>query len=488
MKFLKASHILTRQLLYRSMMLPAILTTALLLIALTLLVGMSWRSLERLGPVHTHLIELSRLQQTSLNLQQMLQENLTKNVPINAERLAGLRKELDALIHLNAHLIASTPRHLEEARAALTRDADKPREALLATLGALRQVLSGEIRAHDLLIQRLSRNTQIELEIAIMLLIGFPVLVGLTLFFLRSRILIPLDNLGTLMTMLAEQDYATAQPRKVDPLLRPLFENYNGLVNRLMELESRHQERQQGLEEEVRSATQALLEQQRTLARAERLAAVGELAAGLAHELRNPLAGVQMALGNLRHDIDDPDQAERLDLVIAELKRVARLLSDLLSGSRQAPESDSELEVGAHIEQLLALLSYQTPATVQLRQDVPEPIHCRLPPGGLRQAVLNLVLNAAQAIGEQPGLITVKARMHDRTLTLSVLDDGPGFPPDLLDGGIRAFASWRETGTGLGLSMVRRFVQDLGGELRLENRSPRGACVTLVLSCKENHG
>ena len=64
---------------------------------------------------------------------------------------------------------------------------------------------------------------------------------------------------------------------------------------------------------------------------------------------------------------------------------------------------------------------------------------------------------------------------------LSVCDEGSGFPAEMLSGGPQPFASWREGGTGLGLAIVRRVVQDLGGELRLENRRPRGACVHLTL-------
>lgn len=488
MKIIRAGQMMAHRLLYRSLMLPAILTTVLLLIALTLLVGMSWRSLERIGPVHDHLEELGRLQQASLTLQQMLQENLSRRAPVDPQQLARLRHELDVLIHLNTHLVSTTPQELEQARTALTARNTSPRSALLNTQSALRQVLSGELHAHDVLLQHLSRNTQVELEIAVILLIGFPVLIGLTLFFLRNRILMPLDNLGTLMSMLARQDYASTQPRKVDPLLRPLFENYNGLVSRLFELEARHQQRQYSLEQEVRIATQALLEQQRTLARAERLAAVGELAAGLAHELRNPLAGVQMALSNLRHDIQDPDQAERLELVSAEVKRLTRLLNDQLSSSRQTPEPSTELGLAQTVEQLLALLRYQITPAIRLEHDIAESLSCKLPAGQLRQAVLNMVLNAAQAIGEQEGLVTVKAHIQDQTLTLSVHDDGPGFPDELLNTGIRAFASWRDNGTGLGLSIVRRFVHDLGGELKLANHTPHGASVTLIIPCKDNHG
>jgi len=476
---------MTRNVLYRSVWLPAVLTAVLLLIALALLVGMSWRSLQRLGPVHNHMTEVSRLEQASLNLQELLLQSLSQNKPIDPARVERLRHQLDQLITLDGHLSASTPQRLRRARASLK---DVSRPALVASLRQLRHILPQETEAHNQLLATLQRNTRMELEIAVVLMIAFPTLIVVVLFFLRKRILLPLNNLGTLMSLLAAQDYTPSSPRQVDPLLRPLFENYNDLVNRLAELETHHQARQHTLENEVRAAAKALLDQQRTLARTERLAAVGEVSAGLAHELRNPLAGIQMALGNLRRDLADADQAERLDLIINELKRLTRLLNEQLTDSHQVPEPIVEVDLSDTVDQLLALVRYQVPEHIQLTHALPTGIRCALPEGRFRQALLNLVLNAAQAIGEQPGTVEVLGALSDHRITLQVYDDGPGFPADLIDSGIRSFATWRDSGTGLGLSMVRRFARDLDGELHLSNLAQGGACVELILPCKENHG
>ena len=94
-------------------------------------------------------------------------------------------------------------------------------------------------------------------------------------------------------------------------------------------------------------------------------------------------------------------------------------------------------------------------------------------------ALLNLVLNAMQAVGDGPGRITIQARRDDGAVRLEVSDDGPGFPDELLAGGVRPFASARESGTGLGLAIARRFARDVQGELRLGNRAPGGACAEL---------
>ena len=113
--------------------------------------------------------------------------------------------------------------------------------------------------------------------------------------------------------------------------------------------------------------------------------------------------------------------------------------------------------------------------------DNQDELRCRLPEDAVRQAVLNLVLNSVAAMGDTPGKVTIQIAHVKNTLSIEVLDDGPGFPEALLSGGIRPFVTSRESGTGLGLAIVKRFARDLGGELTVTNRAPRGACVTLSL-------
>ena len=93
----------------------------------------------------------------------------------------------------------------------------------------------------------------------------------------------------------------------------------------------------------------------------------------------------------------------------------------------------------------------------------------------MRQMLLNLVLNASQAMGERPGAITVTATREGRLLRISVLDDGPGFPGELLDGGPRPFHSSRTGGYGLGLSTVSRMARAMGGQLELAQSHSKAA-------------
>jgi signal transduction histidine kinase len=223
------------------------------------------------------------------------------------------------------------------------------------------------------------------------------------------------------------------------------------------------------------------LEQQTSLARAERLAAIGEVSAKLAHEIRNPIAGIQMAFNNLRREIDDKQQCERMGLIDSELKRLARLLTEMLDQSRHAPEESTDFDLAQLTRDLLVLTRYQLAETIQLTTDIPQPLPVHLPESGMRQALLNLLLNAADAFEGRAGLVTIKAGVERSVLLIEVSDNGPGFSHDMLTQGIRPFRTERQHGTGLGLAMVQRFVKEMGGSINLDNVAPHGARVSLSI-------
>jgi signal transduction histidine kinase len=327
-----------------------------------------------------------------------------------------------------------------------------------------------------------SRYTLIGSVIA---LVAFMIFVIVTLIFFRTRILSPLRRLQGAMYSLELGAFQRVDEGRADPGITPLLRYYNQMVGRLEELEHQRRRYLQDLQREVHEAASTLMAQQAAMARSERMAAVGEAAAAFAHELRNPLAGLQVGCANLRREIADGELDARLALMEEELRRVSRLLDQQLRGARHAHESGQWVQPGEVIEALLNLLRYQLPPEISLRFSVEAQLGpCMLPVDQLRQALLNLVLNARQALDDQLGEILVELRRgDDGRISLQVADSGPGFPPTLLRDGIRPFATGREQGTGLGLAMVRRFVRSLGGEVKLANRPQGGAAVTLLIPC-----
>lgn len=464
--------------------LPLGFSAVLVLMALAGLVVVSWRSLERIQPVQMHLAHVAHIQNLALSMEQALFQGL-RGVRTDPADLARLKREVEAISDADNHLDPNTQKRLRLVIGRLDQPQANPVEVISETLGQLREVLVGERERHDWLLTVVAHDNETEFRLAVALLVGLPLVGVAVMFLLRRRIKHPLDDLGDLLVRLAARDYRPVSEAALSGtagLVQPLFRSYNELVSRLQTLEAEHRAREHTLEQEVRQATEALLAQSRELARAERLAAVGAVSAGLAHELRNPLAGIQMACTKLYRKLSDPEQAARVAAVIAELKRVNSLLTEKVDAVRHAPETPAPVHLRPLVDDFLGLVRYQVPEGIELEARIPDDLVCVLPAAGLRQALLNLVLNAAQVIGER-GCVTVAAEREDQHLVLSVSDSGPGFPEEMLSAGVRPFATGRVGGTGLGLAMVRRFTHDHDGELQLANLKPHGARVTLHLSC-----
>ncbi len=469
----------------RSILLPSMVLGGLLIFTLVVEVLLSLNTRGFVVPANKQISQLVRLQNANLELQRELIESLSDVSDFTAAERDRLHNELQSILNIEAHLVDATPQALAQARDVLADLKYHPRDALRFALSHTRKAVDLESRANQKLIAGVDRASQLKFQISMLSLIVFPVGALLIIYTLRRRILLPLHHLGTLMTLLARQDYTPAPVAAIDPLLRPLVDNYNAMVKRLAALEQEHASREKMLESRVQNATDTLLEQQRKLASTERLAAVAESMARVAHELRNPLAGIKLAFTNLRQDLSQmagsTDYVQRLDSVAAEIDRIVAVLNSLLDHSRHQPTPLCDIAVAREVAELITLLRYQIPARIRLEQRIADNIICSLPDALLRPALLNLILNAQQAIGEQDGEIIVDAFVDRGTLVLSVCDDGPGFVAAILRTGFRAYVTDRPGGTGLGLPMVQRFVHDLGGNVSLSNRQPHGACVTLNL-------
>lgn len=457
----------------------------LLLLVLMLLGSMIWRNLERFETTRAYVSYAHRIQQVASDLQAALADYfIFHNKQLDGQRLARLSAETADLAHNDYHVAPETPAKLAELSStilALTEPLATPEEQeakLLHALNLTSAMMDAETLKREALMDDIGADTRTEVELAFAFVAGVLLVAG---WFLRFRILAPLHDLRELLLRLAQEDYTPIGTRGIDPLLLPVFNSYNEMVRHLAELEEAKRHYAETLEGEVRSATRALLEQQADLARNERLAAVGELAAGIAHELRNPLAGIQMSCANLRKEIADEEQCERVSLIIEELKRMGRLLNELLDQSKHTPAPVREFDLAGMARELVSLTRYQIPPEIGLRVEGPESLMCWLPECRLRQTLLNLILNAAQALGKNPGIICVDIRPDGERISLSVFDNGPGFSREMLGSGIRPFATGKPGGTGLGLAMVQRFVRDLGGQLHLANLEPRGACVRLSI-------
>lgn len=468
---------------------PVAILSSLLLLSLVVQLTLAWLSYTRILPVDQHVTYLERLQRNLTRMENALASHLggEENRPLPPDDWQNLHDSLQRLLNQHTYLADSTPDHVQQAQKMLDEQTAHPGDSLPAIQQLLRTVFVDEATVHQNLTHNILKDAQFQLELGGIVLLVLPASAIMLLTLMRRRIFAPLHQMGYLMEALGRKEYQTIPLTQIDPMFQPLTNNYNHMVLRLSELEAEHQQRKLWLEEQIEKATRTLLEQQLSLANTERLAALGEITARIAHELRNPLAGIQMACTNIQREMAEDTHTEpyrqRINLVAQETERIIQLLNSLLVQARHKPAELCDMDVEATVRDLLALAHYQMPTHIQLQQHIPTGITCRLPDIPLRQVLLNLILNARQALGEQPGTVTVSAKRENNVLNLSVCDDGPGFPPDMLQDNIRAFRTQRNGGTGLGLSMVQRFVRNYDGKLTLYNRAPHGACVTLQLSC-----
>jgi signal transduction histidine kinase len=216
----------------------------------------------------------------------------------------------------------------------------------------------------------------------------------------------------------------------------------------------------------------------------QRLASLGELTAGLAHEIKNPLSGIHGVLELLRDDAADPGQRELYQRMLAELDRVNGTIHSLLSFSRPTSLEKLPTNIGTLIESSVqlhrtALASRGISIRVICAPHLPE---LSVDQNLLRQALINLVSNSADAI-DHDGAITITAVPLPAYsgVAIAVADDGPGIADEHRDHVTEPFFTTKFTGTGLGLAIVRNIVGAHGGTLEIESQLGRGTSVFIVL-------
>ncbi|MCQ8106459.1 ATP-binding protein [Methylomonas sp. SURF-2] len=469
-----------RRLLLRPIIFVTLIMSLLVLGELIAIGRLTWQNHQRIQTIQTDIGKGHRLQETIFELLQLQSKiALHQNDPAQtADQTAELESRLlDLLEHLDSSEF-NVSLDLQNLQAKFGQAIHGDARSMIDTVELIQAVLNQQTVEEEKLLIGVETDSQLELQLAVVLPL---ILIWIGQYFFRNNVLEPLEALRVLLSGLAE---GVKQPIRIsspDPVINDLFERYNHLVAHLIELEQSHLDYTNKLESQVRQTSHKLLEQSQRLAKAERLAALTEMAASTAHELRNPLAVIQVALENMRAESTDPDFRERLGLLHREVQRLTNHLNDLLGNARNSGETARAIPVNTVIRELITLLGYQASDSIRFELSADDEIVAVLPETEFRQVLLNLLQNAAQAIGERPGTVRVDVGRTAQHLRVSVTDSGGGFNAELLRQGIRPFVSLKEKGSGLGLAMVQRFVRDMQGQLKLANNPDGHACVTLSL-------
>jgi len=235
----------------------------------------------------------------------------------------------------------------------------------------------------------------------------------------------------------------------------------------------------------LREAKQVEEDAQRSrMARAEQLATLGEMAASLAHEIRNPLSGAKAAIDVLAGEEDGAESRRILRNVSAELARVDGVVRQLLNFARPKTPVLARIEICSLVDDVV-VLSRPKAAAQGAALEIecgPGPVEALADADMVRQVIVNLILNALQASeGVAGATVAVSAGLSDGWAACSVRDSGPGVPADRADAIFRPFATTKARGTGLGLATSRRLVELQGGRLWLENPGAPHARFTFTL-------
>lgn len=285
------------------------------------------------------------------------------------------------------------------------------------------------------------------------------------------------------------------------------FESLKNEHARLLESENRYKKLAEDLEERVKEQVSDYEDRRLMLYQTEKLASVGQLAAGMAHEINNPLSFIRSNLSSFRSYLDTfaqlkerLDEGEHawnaldLDFIINDshelladsdegLARIARIVSDLKDFSNVDQASTEFVDLNICLQQVTSIVQKQLPPTIGLKLDLGPLPNLLCLPGHMKQLFFNLIHNGVQAIEEaaRPGQVTIITYASENGIEIHIADNGVGMTPAVRQRAFEPFFTTRQVGagTGLGLATARNIVLAHSGRIDLVSRAGVGTTVTL---------
>ena len=245
------------------------------------------------------------------------------------------------------------------------------------------------------------------------------------------------------------------------------------------------------LSEQALNTRRELRVMEQHVKRVEKMAAVGEMAAGLAHEIKNPLASVTGASELLRDEIrPDPDHDRLMQIILREADRLSALVGNFLLYARPPTGKPEAVDLEKAVRETAELFSSKGVADGRIAMLVKtQPgIWIEMDPAHLKQVVWNLLINAAEAIESQGEVRIELSAGKDRQACLRVADTGPGMPPETLKSIFDPFFTTKPNGTGLGLSIVHRILDAYGCRVDVDSAPARGTVFSIYFRQIERAG
>lgn len=301
-----------------------------------------------------------------------------------------------------------------------------------------------------------------------------------------SQISNPIRAMTIAAQKITEGDYSQKVDVTSEDEIGFLADKFNAMVSELIRAHQELKEWAETLERKVEQRTKELRAMQAHLIQSEKLAGVGKLAAGVAHEINNPLTCVltnsSLILGDLAPD--DP-RREDMQTIVDETLRCRKIVKGLLDFARQTKPQKQKLDLNRIVEEVLTLVRNQASfQNIVIRCELADNIPLVLADADqMRQVILNIILNAADVM-PHGGELRINSRFDssEKQVRLRISDTGPGIPAEMQDRLFEPFFTTKRTGTGLGLAIAYGIMERHKGQLKVESSPGHGATILVILS------
>jgi two-component system NtrC family sensor kinase len=327
--------------------------------------------------------------------------------------------------------------------------------------------------------------------VMVLTVVGVTMLFGIVLtIFIPKMITKPIQSLFNAAESVAGGDYSVRlRDVKTSSEIDTLAKAFNNMIDNIernnRELQKKNEEIMkllettrrfnELLESEIAQATREIEEKHWELMKAEKLAAIGELATGVAHEVRNPLSGIGLALELMKDETGNEEHKQTIREILNEISRLERIVKGLFQLGHPKSLQLIECTPNDIVERALNLVSMKAKEKgVTIKKDLACSTTFYVDHEQIEQVVLNLLINGIEATGRS-GEVRVETRTNNGSVEISVSDTGCGVPDDELERILQPFYSTKETGTGLGLAISSRIVEAHKGKLHIASRVGEGS-------------
>jgi len=259
-----------------------------------------------------------------------------------------------------------------------------------------------------------------------------------------------------------------------------LLEEKNDINKKLLE---RTEKFNDALEEKIEEVKHDLVNKQKELIEAERMAAIGEMATTIAHEVRNPLSGIAVAMENLKKRVTTDEKLEMINEIISEISRLDRIIIELFQLAKPRDIKLVEGDPNELVEKVIELAKPQIRSkSITLEKNLALPTRTILLDfEQIHQVLVNLLLNAINAITDNDGRITITTKYENNNLIFEISDTGQGIEKKHLQKIFEPFFSTKEEGSGLGLAISLRIIQAHNGTITVKSNHNKGSVFTVTL-------